>query len=105
PFLPGTGTPSEVMALLERGLTEMKLFQAEAAGGAGVLRPFAGPLPQARFCPTGGITAESPSSYLALPSVGCVGGSLLTAASLMENARWGDITDLARRAAALRRVA
>lgn len=101
PFLPGTGTASEVMALLERGLTEMKFFPAEAAGGVGFLKSLAGPLPQARFCPTGGITAESAPSYLALPNVGCVGGSWLTPASLVENGRWGDITDLARRAAAL----
>lgn len=54
PFLPGVSTTSEVVALLERGVTEMKFFPAEAAGGTAYLTSLAGPLPQARFCPTGG---------------------------------------------------
>ncbi|WP_333734830.1 bifunctional 4-hydroxy-2-oxoglutarate aldolase/2-dehydro-3-deoxy-phosphogluconate aldolase, partial [Streptomyces sp. IBSBF 3010] len=75
PFLPGVSTTSEVVALLERGVTEMKFFPAEAAGGTAYLKALSAPLPQARFCPTGGISAASAPSYLALPNVGCVGGS------------------------------
>ena len=75
PFLPGVSTTSEVVALLERGVREMKFFPAQAAGGTAYLKSLAGPLPQARFCPTGGIGPASAPEYLALPNVGCVGGS------------------------------
>lgn len=101
PFLPGVGTVSEAMELMERGLTEMKFFPAEPAGGAAFLKSLASPLPQARFCPTGGITAESAATYLALPNVTCVGGSWLTPDSLVSAGRWDEITALAREAAGL----
>ncbi|WP_433699054.1 bifunctional 4-hydroxy-2-oxoglutarate aldolase/2-dehydro-3-deoxy-phosphogluconate aldolase [Nocardiopsis sp. CA-288880] len=101
PFLPGVGTVSEAMALLERGLSALKFFPAEAAGGAAFLKSLTGPLPQVRFCPTGGITAASAPSYLALSNVGCVGGSWLTPADLVSAGDWGRVTRLAAEAAAL----
>ncbi|WP_410568748.1 bifunctional 4-hydroxy-2-oxoglutarate aldolase/2-dehydro-3-deoxy-phosphogluconate aldolase [Amycolatopsis sp. cmx-4-61] len=79
PFLPGASTVSEAMRLAERGLTALKFFPAEASGGVAFLKSIAGPLPSLRFCPTGGITVASAPSYLALPNVGCIGGSWLTA--------------------------
>ena len=75
PLLPGVATASEIMALLDRGLTAAKFFPAEASGGTNALRAFAGPFPQVRFCPTGGIDAAKAPDYLALPNVACVGGS------------------------------
>jgi len=102
PFLPGTSTVSEVLAALELGLTELKFFPAEAAGGAAYLRSVAGPVPAARFCPTGGITPDSAPGYLALPNVGCVGGSWLTPPDLVARGDWAAITALAAKAAALR---
>lgn len=102
PFLPGTSTVSEVLAVLESGLSEMKFFPAEAAGGAPYLRSVAGPLPQARFCPTGGITAASAPSYLALSNVGCVGGSWITPADAVAAGDWERVSRLAAEAAALR---
>lgn len=101
PFLPGTATVSEVMAVLESGVTEMKFFPAEASGGAAYLRSIASPVPVARFCPTGGITAATAASYLALPNVGCVGGSWLTPSDALAAQDWGRVTTLAREAAAL----
>lgn len=79
PFLPGASTVSEAMRLAERGLSALKFFPAEASGGVGYLKSIAGPLPSLKFCPTGGITVASAPSYLALPNVGCIGGSWLTA--------------------------
>ena len=79
PFLPGASTVSEAMKLTERGLTALKFFPAEASGGIAYLKSIAGPLPGLKFCPTGGITVASAPSYLALPNVGCIGGSWLTA--------------------------
>lgn len=101
PFLPGVSTVSEAMTLLEQGVHEMKFFPAEPAGGVAFLKALSSPLPQARFCPTGGITVDSAPAYLALPNVGCVGGSWLTPASLVEAGRWDEVTDLAREAARL----
>jgi 2-dehydro-3-deoxyphosphogluconate aldolase/(4S)-4-hydroxy-2-oxoglutarate aldolase len=90
------------MAVLEAGVTEMKFFPAEASGGAAYLKSIASPVPAARFCPTGGITAATAASYLALPNVGCVGGSWLTPRGLLEAGDWAGVSALAAEAAALR---
>ena len=92
PFLPGTATASDIVALLERGITHAKLFPAEVVGGVGALKAFAGPFPQMRFCPTGGIGPHNAAEYLAQPNVACVGGSWMTQ---------GDVEALAAQAAAL----
>ncbi|GHH84530.1 ketohydroxyglutarate aldolase [Streptomyces sulfonofaciens] len=101
PFLPGVSTASEVMGLLEREVREMKFFPAEAAGGLPFLKSLAGPLPTARFCPTGGVTHASAPGYLALPNVGCVGGSWMLPADAVSAGDWQRIASLARDAAAL----
>ncbi|WP_406488846.1 bifunctional 4-hydroxy-2-oxoglutarate aldolase/2-dehydro-3-deoxy-phosphogluconate aldolase [Streptomyces sp. NBC_01650] len=102
PFLPGVSTTSEVVALLERGVTEMKFFPAEAAGGTAYLKALSAPLPQARFCPTGGISLASAPSYLPLPNVGCVGGSWMVPADAIAAKDWARVERLASEAAALR---
>ncbi|MGW0701295.1 bifunctional 4-hydroxy-2-oxoglutarate aldolase/2-dehydro-3-deoxy-phosphogluconate aldolase [Streptomyces sp. NPDC002867] len=102
PFLPGVSTASEVVALLERGVHEMKFFPAEAAGGTAYLRSLAGPLPGARFCPTGGVSLASAPAYLALPNVGCVGGTWMLPADALTARDWGRVETLAREAAGLR---
>lgn len=102
PFLPGVATASEAMALLEQGVTAMKFFPAKAAGGAPYLKSIGGPLPQIRFCPTGGITLETAPDYLGLPNVGCVGGTWLTPADAIATGDWARIEKLAAEAAALR---
>jgi len=102
PFLPGTATVSEVLAVLEAGFTAMKFFPAEASGGAAFLKSIASPVPAARFCPTGGITPVSAPSYLSLPNVGCVGGSWLTPANALAAGDWSVVRERAALAAALR---
>ncbi|WP_433336304.1 bifunctional 4-hydroxy-2-oxoglutarate aldolase/2-dehydro-3-deoxy-phosphogluconate aldolase [Spirillospora sp. CA-294931] len=102
PFLPGVATASEAMALLEHGVTAMKFFPAEAAGGRTALKAIAGPLPGVRFCPTGGVTLQSAADYLALPNVGCVGGTWLTPTDAVERGDWDRIKGLAAEASALR---
>jgi 2-dehydro-3-deoxyphosphogluconate aldolase/(4S)-4-hydroxy-2-oxoglutarate aldolase len=79
----------------------MKFFPAEASGGAAFLSSVASPVPAARFCPTGGITATSAASYLALPNVGCVGGSWLTPKDALVTGDWARVEQLAAAAAAL----
>lgn len=105
PFLPGTATISEMMAVAERGITEMKLFPAEAVGGTALLRAVHGPLPDLRFCPTGGITPRTAATYLTQPNVGCVGGSWLTPADALNRRDWDGISTLAAAASSLRTAA
>ncbi|MFC4530632.1 bifunctional 4-hydroxy-2-oxoglutarate aldolase/2-dehydro-3-deoxy-phosphogluconate aldolase [Sphaerisporangium dianthi] len=102
PFLPGAATASEVMALAERGLTELKFFPAVPAGGLSYLKALAGPLPEVRFCPTGGIRPETAPGFLALPNVGCVGGTWLTPADALASGDYARVEKLAAEAAALR---
>ncbi|ANS64856.1 KHG/KDPG aldolase [Streptomyces lincolnensis] len=102
PFLPGVSTTSEVVALLERGVREMKFFPAQAAGGTAYLKSLAGPLPQARFCPTGGIGPGNAPEYLALPNVGCVGGTWMLPPDALAARDWDRVEALAREAAGLR---
>jgi 2-dehydro-3-deoxyphosphogluconate aldolase/(4S)-4-hydroxy-2-oxoglutarate aldolase len=102
PYLPGVSTVSEAMRAAERGCTVLKFFPAEAAGGAPYLKSVYGPLPGLRFCPTGGITVDSAAKYLALPNVGCVGGSWLTPADALAAGDWQRVETLAAQASALR---
>ena len=102
PLLPGIATASEAMALLERGYRHLKFFPAVPAGGAKLLGAWASPLPQIRFCPTGGITLSTAKDFLSLPNVLCVGGSWLTPADKLKAGDWAAIEQLAREAAALR---
>jgi 2-dehydro-3-deoxyphosphogluconate aldolase/(4S)-4-hydroxy-2-oxoglutarate aldolase len=95
-LLPGVATSSEIMQVVERGYRFLKFFPAEPAGGVATLKSFAGPFPQIKFCPTGGIDAEKAKGYLALPNVICVGGSFVTPESLVSTRDWSRITALAK---------
>lgn len=101
-LLPGAATPSECMALLEWGYTIQKFFPAEPAGGATYLSSLASPLPQIRFCPTGGITSEKAPSYLKLSNVITIGGSWMAPKKLIEAKDWAAIEKLATEAAKLK---
>ncbi|KPC53569.1 bifunctional 4-hydroxy-2-oxoglutarate aldolase/2-dehydro-3-deoxy-phosphogluconate aldolase [Amantichitinum ursilacus] len=102
PLLPGVMTPSEVIYALEEGFDALKLFPAEQAGSYGMLKALGGPLAEVLFCPTGGVTPESAPKLLALPNVGCVGGSWLAPKDKLAAGDWAAITELAKAAAALR---
>jgi 2-dehydro-3-deoxyphosphogluconate aldolase/(4S)-4-hydroxy-2-oxoglutarate aldolase len=102
PWLPGAQSVSEVLTLRERGCRFVKFFPAEPSGGIDFLRSIIGPVPDMLFCPTGGVTAETAPGYLALPNVGCVGGSWLTPPLLVKNQDWNQIRLLAERAHRLR---
>lgn len=100
-LLPGVMTPSDVIAAVTAGFTELKLFPAQQAGGAGMLRALGGPFPDVTFCPTGGITAATAPEFLALPNVACVGGSWLTPKDAVAAGDWAAITRLAQAASRL----
>jgi 2-dehydro-3-deoxyphosphogluconate aldolase/(4S)-4-hydroxy-2-oxoglutarate aldolase len=96
-FIPGAATPTEMLFLLEQGFILQKFFPAQAAGGIDLLRAVAGPLPDIRFMPTGGISAELASGYLALPNVTAIGGSWIAPPALLDA---GDFEQIGRRASA-----
>jgi 2-dehydro-3-deoxyphosphogluconate aldolase/(4S)-4-hydroxy-2-oxoglutarate aldolase len=101
PFLPGIASVSELMRGMEYGHRDFKFFPAEAAGGTSVLKAFAGPFGDIRFCPTGGIGLHNAVEYLALPNVLCVGGSWIAQANLIRQQAWSEIETLAREAVEL----
>ncbi len=101
PLLPGVMTPTDIINALELGYETVKFFPAHYAGGVPMLQAFHGPFPALKFCPTGGITAESAPHYLALPNVVCVGGSWLTPKAAVAAKNWDEVTRLARGATEL----
>lgn len=103
PFLPGVQTVSEAMVLGELGFGILKLFPADAAGGLTWIKAVGAPLSVLRFCPTGGITAETAPAYLALPNVACVGGSWVAPRVAVATGDWQSVERLAAAAAALKR--
>ncbi|QCR35976.1 bifunctional 4-hydroxy-2-oxoglutarate aldolase/2-dehydro-3-deoxy-phosphogluconate aldolase [Nissabacter sp. SGAir0207] len=100
PLIPGISTVSELMLGMDYGLREFKFFPAEANGGVKALQAIAGPFPQVRFCPTGGISLKNYREYLALKSVLCIGGSWLVPAEALAEGNYDRITELAREAVA-----
>ena len=98
PLLPGIANPSDAMRLLEKGITEMKFFPAEAAGGIPMLKSIGAPIPQITFCPTGGVNQKNVRDYYSLPNVACVGGSWMCAANLVDAENWDEITRLSAEA-------
>lgn len=103
PTLPGAATTTEALRLLERGYTVQKFFPAEANGGAKALGSIGAPLPQIKFCPTGGVSLKNAPDYLSLPNVLCCGGSWVAPKNLVQAGDWKAIEELAREAAALAR--
>jgi 2-dehydro-3-deoxyphosphogluconate aldolase/(4S)-4-hydroxy-2-oxoglutarate aldolase len=101
PCLPGVASVSEVMHVLERGQREMKFFPAEACGGRAFLSAIASPFPDARFCPTGGITPATAPRYRELGNVRCVGGTWLTPRDAIATQNWRRIEELAAEATQL----
>ena len=103
PFIPGVMTPGEVMLRREQGFSLMKLFPAQQAGGMGMLKALGGPLPDVRFCPTGGVSVDNLGEFLKLPNVAMAGGSWLTPLDAMVSGDWSRITALAAAAVAVAR--
>ena len=103
PLLPGAATATEVMVLLEKGFTVQKFFPAEASGGAPALAAIGAPIPQVKFCPTGGVSMKNVADYLKLPNVLCCGGSWVAPKAAVQAGDWDQIETLARAAATLPR--
>ena len=101
PVVPGAATPSELMALFERGFRVAKLFPAAPLGGIPMLKALAGPLPGMKLCANGGIDETTAADYLAQPNVLCVGGSWMAAKQWLDAGDWGAVRESAKKAAAI----
>ena len=104
PFLPGIQTVSEAMVLAEQGFGLLKFFPADSAGGLAWLKAVAAPLAGLRFCPTGGVGADTAQSYLSLANVACVGGSWVAPRDAVADGDWARIERLAAAASQLKRL-
>jgi 2-dehydro-3-deoxyphosphogluconate aldolase/(4S)-4-hydroxy-2-oxoglutarate aldolase len=97
PFAPGIATASELMQALAHGFNLVKFFPAEQSGGIKALRALAGPFPDARFCPTGGIGEANAAAWLGEPNVVAVGGSWLCPAADIRSGNWAGISAICDR--------
>jgi 2-dehydro-3-deoxyphosphogluconate aldolase/(4S)-4-hydroxy-2-oxoglutarate aldolase len=100
PVFPGVMTPTEIQMALDEGLTTMKFFPAEQAGGVGMIKALSAPFRTVRFIPTGGVSAANVASYLSLPAVVAVGGTWMMPAEALDNGDWTRVTELVRGAVA-----
>lgn len=98
PFLPGAATPTEVMHCLDQGFHFQKFFPAEPLGGLKTLNAIAAPIPQVRFCSTGGVSPQNAAAYLRLRNVVCVGGSWLVSPEAVSQGDFAAIEKAARQA-------
>ncbi|MEM1149182.1 MAG: bifunctional 4-hydroxy-2-oxoglutarate aldolase/2-dehydro-3-deoxy-phosphogluconate aldolase [Pseudomonadota bacterium] len=98
PALPGVATAGEAMAARGVGIKRVKLFPADAVGGASLIKGLGGPLSDMAFMPTGGVTLENMGDYLALGNVYAVGGTWIARTEHIEAGDWAGITQRARTA-------
>jgi 2-dehydro-3-deoxyphosphogluconate aldolase / (4S)-4-hydroxy-2-oxoglutarate aldolase len=104
PFLPGVSSASDIMAAMEQGFFELKLFPAHGSAGTIWLQSMAGVFPSVTFCPTGGIKASDVPGYLSLPNCKTIGCSWVAPSNLVQARDWAAITELARKASSMKGV-
>jgi 2-dehydro-3-deoxyphosphogluconate aldolase/(4S)-4-hydroxy-2-oxoglutarate aldolase len=95
-LFPGVATATEVMRARAAGFTHLKIFPVEPLGGHATIESLAGPFPEVRFLPSGGITLGSAASYLALPSVFAVSGSWMATRRMLADGDFAAIETHAR---------
>ena len=96
PYLPGATTPSEIMIGIENGFSVLKFFPAQSSGGLNFIKDLAGPFPEVKFCPTGGVDESNIHRYLSTDNVLCAGTSWLTPQKLVQEENWEELTRRAR---------
>lgn len=96
PVSPGLCTPSEIQQAIKRGLSVVKFFPAEASGGVGMLKNFAGPFGGMKFMPTGGINLSNLADYAKCPNVISVGGTWMVKSDKIEAEKWDEITQMCK---------
>lgn len=101
PVVPGAASPTELLELVARGFRICKLFPATAVGGLAMIKGVAGPIPELKLCPTGGITEATAGDYLSQKNVVCIGGSWMVQDSWIRNGQWDEVKKSAAAAAAI----
>ena len=101
PIFPGVATPTDIGTAIDCGIEVVKFFPAEAYGGLNTLKSLAGPVPQVKFVPTGGISEKNLASYLAHPKVLACGGSWMVEKSLLTAGKWDEVRTRVAAAVAL----
>jgi 2-dehydro-3-deoxyphosphogluconate aldolase/(4S)-4-hydroxy-2-oxoglutarate aldolase len=82
--MPGALTPTEVLQAWEAGADVVKVFPSDPTGPA-YLKALAGPLPQVRLMPTGGVNLETAAEFLRAGAFALgVGSSLVDGRSLKD---------------------
>lgn len=98
PVIPGVSSASQIEEGLGKGLSVLKFFPAEQAGGVGMLDALGGPFPQVSFMPTGGVNVKNVSDYIKRKNVVACGGSWMVKAALIDAENWDEITRLCKEA-------
>lgn len=101
PMIPGICTPSEAEAALAQGISLVKFFPAEAAGGLPMIKAMSAPYPMLTFMPTGGISLHNLEKYLSFPKIAARGGSFMLSKELLQNGDYEKIAALSRETADL----
>lgn len=96
PLVPGVSTATDIQRAQRDGIRDLKLFPAHLVGGLAAVRAFAGPFPDVRFLPSGGVTADNARAYLDDPAVFAVSGSWMVPAALLRARDFEGVRDLAR---------
>ncbi len=96
PFVPGVATPTEIEAVLELGLTTVKFFPAEQAGGLNYIKAVSAPYTMLKFMPTGGINSKNILEYAAYDKIIACGGSWIVAKNLLKEGNWAEVTRLCK---------
>ena len=105
PIFPGCTTASEYQQALKFGLELIKFFPSEQSGGLAKIKALAGPFPQFKVMPTGGISLKNLADYIKAPVIAACGGSYMVTADLIDNNKWDEITELCKKSVEIVREA
>ena len=105
PIFPGCITPTEIEEALSYGLTTLKFFPAEQAGGLARIKAMSAPFSMVKFMPTGGITLDNLGTYVSTKCIIACGGSYMVTADLIDNQQWDKITELCKQSKEIIRTA
>jgi 2-dehydro-3-deoxyphosphogluconate aldolase/(4S)-4-hydroxy-2-oxoglutarate aldolase len=85
-------------AAMAMGLTVVKFFPAEQAGGLDYIKAVSAPYDRLRFMPTGGINPAKLEKYVAFDRIIACGGSWMVRQELIDSGNFEEITRLCREA-------
>ena len=99
--VPGIVTPSELAQAVKRGLTRVKFFPAEAAGGLKMIKAMCAAYTNVRIMPTGGINTANLEEFLSCDKIFCCGGSWMVKGDMIKAGEFDKIKDMTAEAVSL----